>query len=482
MLEAQGRRDDLERFLLTLLDRTSSLELMTDVGAHAARLGFESVRTRSLARQIEVMRDPIDKLQLRYALVRLYESRGELDAARQTLDAVYAENPRILGVVRQTADYYWRHKQGREAIAVLTRAASQSYPALKKQFTFEAAIKSTQIADYVQARELLEPLLADDPFNADYLAAVADSYALARDDGSLRDFYKSTIDAMRGARISADERTRRIAGLRRGLIPALARLNDHAGAIDQYIEIVNRYPDDEPLLQEAGRYARQHARTDQLLAYYTKTAADSPRDYRWPMLLAKLETQFEHFPAAIAAYAKAAAIRPDRADFQIARGRLEERLMRFDDAVASYAKTYELTYHDPQWMEKIAELRARQGRVDDAAKALRTALVDGRPGAGRDLLRRRAAAGAVAHARSGEAVRGPGRAAGRARRSARERQHVRQRLHRAPPVDSRLRSAACGADRSGGRPRAGQRRVVAGERAVCASERNGRPRCPRIFS
>ena len=286
MLEAQDRRDDLERFLTTLLDRTSSLELMTDVGAQAERLGFESVRTRSLARQIELMRDPIDKLQLRFALVRLYESRGELDAARKTVEAVYGENPLILGIVRQTSDYYWRHKLGREAIAVLTRAASQSYPALKKQFTHEAATKSLQIADYVQARELLKPLLADDPFNADYLAAVADSYALAKDDGSLRDFYKSTIDTMRSAPLPADERTRRIAGLRRGLIPALARLNDHAGAIDQYIEIINRYPDDESLLQEAGRYARQHSRRDQLLAYYTNCGR-VPRDYRWPMLLAK---------------------------------------------------------------------------------------------------------------------------------------------------------------------------------------------------
>ena len=379
VLEAEDRRDDLERFLQALLDRTSSLELMIDVGSQAERLGFESVRTRSLERQIELMRDPIDKLQLRYSLVRLYESRGELDAARKALDAVYTENPRILGIVRQTADYYWRHKQGREAIAVLTRAASQSYPALKKKFTFEAALKATQIADYVQARELLKPLLADDPFNADYLAAVADSYALAKEDAPLRDFYKSTIDSMRNAPMSTDERTRRIAGLRRGLIPALARLNDHAGAIDQYVEIINRYPDDDPLLQEAGRYARQHARTDQLLAYYAKTASDSPRDYRWPMLLAKLETQFEDFPAAIAQYAKASAIRPDRADFQTARGGLEERLMRFDDAAVSYGKTYELTYRDPRWMEKIAELRARQGRVDDAAKALRTALVEGRP-------------------------------------------------------------------------------------------------------
>ena len=379
VLETQGRRDDMQGFLLALLDRTASLELMTDVGSQAERLGFETVRTRALARQIELMTDPIEKLQLRYALVRLYESRAELDAARKTLEDVYAENPRNLGVVRETAFYYWRHNHGREAITVLTRAAAQSYPALKKQFTFEAALKSAELADYVRTRELLEPLLAADPFNADYLAAVADTYARAKDDGTLRDFYKSTIEAMRGAPLSAEERTRRIAGLRRGLIPALARLNDHAGVLDQYIEIINRFPDDDSVLQEAGRYARQHSRTDQLLAYYTKTASDSPRDYRWPMLLAKLETQFENFPAAISAYAKAAAIRPDRADFQIARASLEERLMRFEEAVASYTKTYDLTYHDPQWMEKIAELRARQGRVDDAAKALRSALVEGRP-------------------------------------------------------------------------------------------------------
>ena len=55
------------------------------------------------------MHDPIEKLRLRYALVRLYESRQELTLARQTLDTLYNENPRILGIVRQTADYYWRH-------------------------------------------------------------------------------------------------------------------------------------------------------------------------------------------------------------------------------------------------------------------------------------------------------------------------------------------------------------------------------------
>src|SRR6185295_9032011 len=141
-------------------------------------------------------------------------------------------------------------------------------------------------------------------FNPEYLAAVADTYALAKDDAALRDFYRTTIEAMRNAPIAADERTRRIAGLRRGLIPALDRLNDRAGAVDQYVEIINRYPDDDALLQEAGRYARLHGQTERLVAYYIKTSDDSPRDYRWPMLVAKLHTQFEDFPAAIAAYAR----------------------------------------------------------------------------------------------------------------------------------------------------------------------------------
>jgi Flp pilus assembly protein TadD len=379
VLEAQDRRPDLERFLSALVDRTSSFELMGEIGSHADRLGFQAVRTQSLVKQIDVMTDPIDKLQLRYALVRLHESRGDLDRARMIVEAVYAGNPTILGIVRQTVDYYWRHDLRREAITALTRAAAASYPALKTKFTFEAARKATDIGEYAEARALLKPLLDEDPFNADDLAAVADTYALAKDDGALRDFYTSTIEAMRGASMPADERTRRIAGLRRALIPALTRLNDYTGAVDQYIEIINRFPDDDGLLREGGRYARQHGRAAQLVAYYAKTATESPRDYRWPMLLAKLQTEFEDFPAAIAAYATAIAIRPDRADFHTARAALEERLMRFDEAVGSYTKAYDLTYRAPEWMEKIATLRARQGQVDAAAKALRTALVDGRP-------------------------------------------------------------------------------------------------------
>ena len=83
--------------------------------------------------------------------------------------------------------------------------------------------------------------------------------------------------------------------------------------------------------------------------------------------------------AAIATYAKAIAIRPDRVDLYTARAGLEERLMRFDEAVSDYEHIYQLAYKDPQWMEKVAAVRARQGKTSETVAALKTALIDGRP-------------------------------------------------------------------------------------------------------
>jgi tetratricopeptide (TPR) repeat protein len=202
---------------------------------------------------------------------------------------------------------------------------------------------------------------------------MANTYARAGDDRGLRDFYQDRLKALRDAPPAV------VAGLRRGLILALDRRQDYAGAVDQYIEIVNRFPEDEALVQEAALHAIRNQRQQQLRAYYTKAATDSPRDLRWPMVLARLETHFEDYPGAIAAYGRATGIRPDRTDLHAARAALEERLMRFDDAARSYAQLYDLTYQTPHWMEKVAEVRARQRQSDAAVAALRRALIEGRP-------------------------------------------------------------------------------------------------------
>lgn len=379
VLEAQGRKQEMAEFLDTLLSETTSIERAEDIENLAKQKSLEAVTEHALEKEAALTGDPVTRLQLRYALVGFDEGRKDFQSAQRNIEAVYHENPRILGVVRSTVDFYWRMKMYPQSIAVLVQAAKDAYPDLSRQFTFEAARKSTEAREFEQARDRLTKLLEAEPYDGQYLAAMADTFAQAGDDRGLERFYLDKISLFGSAPFSGEERKTRIALLRRGLIPALTRMKEYPGAIDQYIELVNGFPEDGALATEAALYALRYQRQQQLLDFYQKTISQSPRDYRWSMVLARIETSLENFPAAIDTYAKAIAIRPDRVDLREARAGLEERLMRFDDAVADYERLYQLAYKDPQWMEKVAEARARQGRDRDVVAALKTALIDGRP-------------------------------------------------------------------------------------------------------
>jgi tetratricopeptide (TPR) repeat protein len=379
VLEAQGRKQDLSAFLLAVLDHTNSVETLENIENTAKEKSLESVRQHALERQAAVSADPIRRLELRYALVGFYEQKKDLAAAQQNVEALYKENPKVMGVVRSTVDFYWRNKLQQRAIDVLAQAAKDSYPALKTQFSFEEARKMTEAGQYEQARKLLLVLLADAPYNSEYLAATAETYARSGDNAGLRDFYQDKIKIFQKAALSADERKERITALRRGLIPALTALKDYAGGVDQYVEIINAYPEDAALTGEAAYYAQRHQRKDQLLNFYAKTIAASPKDSRWAVVLARSQASLEDFDGAIRTYGQAIQVRPDRTDLLIARAALEERLMRFDEAAADYSTLYDRTYHDAQWMEKVAEIRARQNKPEPAVQALKAALIDGRP-------------------------------------------------------------------------------------------------------
>jgi predicted Zn-dependent protease len=376
VLETENRKPELAGFLDAAIANATTIEQAAELESLAQQKSLENVRQHALQKQAALATDPVTGLQLRYALVRLYESRKDFASAQRNIEALYRDNPRILGVVRATVDFYWRVKLYPQAITVLQQAAKDAYPELGKQFTFEAARKSTEARQYAQARALLEPLLKESPYDSQYLAAMADTYAQAGDQQGLKQFYLDKIALFRNAPLSADDRKNRIAALRRGLIPALTKLSDYPGAVDQYIEIINNFPEDEALVAEAALYSLRYKRQAQLLDFYAKTVVQSPRDFRWPMVLARIQTSLENFPSAIDAYGKAITVRPDRTDLRIARATLAERLLRFDDAVGDYERIYQSAYKDPKWMEKIAEVRSRQGRNDDAVAALKTALID----------------------------------------------------------------------------------------------------------
>lgn len=386
ILKAQDRMADIQAFLVDVIDRTSSIELVEQLETLAQQESLEDVRQRAIEQEAKLTTDPVHRLEIRYALVQFFEGKKDFAPAEKNIEALYQENPKILGVVRATVDFYWRQKMQQRAIDVLLQAAKDSYPGLRDKFNFEAARKATEAGNVALARQLLDQLLQQSPYDGELLAAVANTYARTGDSAGLRDFYVSKIALFRQAPFAPDQRALRITELRRGLIPALTQLKDYTGAVDQYIEVINQFPEDAGLTTEAALYAEQHGLQPRLAAFYSKTVSDSPRDYRWAIVLARLQTQFEDYPAAVASYTKSIGVRPDRVDLYTARADLLERLMRFDEAAADDTKLYTLAYQDPKWMLQVAGMRAREGKGAETVQALRIALIDGRPANGSQNL------------------------------------------------------------------------------------------------
>lgn len=387
LLKNQNRRDDLEAFLTNVAGRANALETLVRV-EDAARLDdFPKAQRLALERQIAVMTDPVEKLRLRLALARFEEGQGQTARGATVVDSVYRENPAILGIVRAAVDYHWRNKEPKRSIDVLEEAAGRASASYRTPFLIEAARKANESADYNRARTIVTAAMAGDPYNPEYIALKADTYARQGDDRGLRAYYDATIQGLqKDANVPAPRKIEQVATMRRALIPVLTRVKDFNAAVDQYIEIVNRYPEDDDVTREAAMYAQRNGAGARLHDYYVKTAAASPKDFHWPLVLGRIETQMEDYPTAIASYTRAAVVRPDRPELIRERLNLEERLLRFDEAAASAQKLYDLTYRNPQWMDKLAELRARQGRNADAVAALQKAWIDGRADAAGNYL------------------------------------------------------------------------------------------------
>jgi tetratricopeptide (TPR) repeat protein len=377
VLLAQQRGDELAGLLDRAIAKAGSPDLLDAIRQIADAHELSAQSNAALEKQIALAGDPVIRMQLELALANAHEQQKQPAQALEIVDELYRRNPHILGVVRAAVDFNWRDGQRPRAVATLIEAEKSAAPNLATQFALEAADKANQIGETAQARALIAPLLAASPFDQQYVAAMAQTYARASDDSGLRDFYLAKIAELKSAPLGRDERKARRAELERSLIPALTRLKDYQGAMDQYIALLSAYPEDQGLLAETTAYALRYHREQQLVAFGNKAVSDSPSDSRFAIILARAERAFHDDAAAIAAYNKAIAIRRDRSDLYTERVELEEQLQRYDDACADYGRLYVLTYKDPQWILDEAKVRVRQGKVDLAVQALKTVWSNG---------------------------------------------------------------------------------------------------------
>src|SRR5262249_54959090 len=103
---------------------------------------------------------------------------------------------------------------------------------------------------------------------------------------ALTEPYKS---ALKDVRETGGEETKdRVAELRVGMIETFDKLQRYEDGVDQHIEIINLFPEDESRLATALDYAEKHNLADRLTSYYEKLTKEAFKNYRWQLVLARI--------------------------------------------------------------------------------------------------------------------------------------------------------------------------------------------------
>src|SRR5260370_31217206 len=99
---------DLVIYLASVVGTATTIEQAAEIENLAQQKSMEAVRQHALEKQAALASDPVTRLQLRYTLARLYESRKDFAAAQRNVESLYQQNPKILGEARSTAYFYYR--------------------------------------------------------------------------------------------------------------------------------------------------------------------------------------------------------------------------------------------------------------------------------------------------------------------------------------------------------------------------------------
>ncbi len=332
----------------------------------ARRFGFDSLQESLIQKQIQNASSDLERITLNLELVRFYDSRGDKGQAEFVLLALYRKQPASAGLIQELISFYWRNANYIKAFGIYDSALSIANSRYRKQYLWEVANRYRESKEYDRALAAIAELRKSDPLNGDLFRIVSEIYAEQGDYAAMVQHYREGLQMVRDAKMTEEGKKQQIATMRRGIIQANLILKDYTAALDQYIELLNRDAENETLLNEAAFFAARYGISARLIDYYDKTAAASPKDHRWPMLLGRLHLYSSNSESAIKQFRAAIAIRPERVDLHQSLADAYQRSGKYNEALQEYDRLYALTYKDARWLSSMAELSARLGNQKKA--------------------------------------------------------------------------------------------------------------------
>jgi tetratricopeptide (TPR) repeat protein len=327
-----------------------------------------------ITRLTEVARDERESMMYRLQLAAFLERHGQVDSAIAVVDRLVADYPTNVGVVEESAQFYWRAGLLDRSLDLYKRTLARAEGPSRRTLTLQYARRQSDAGKLAESEATLRAYYNDNRSDAEVFAELAETLGEEKKMGELAALYEEAFKDARESGLSGDEARAHMAELRRGMIRTLTGLGKFEDAIDQYVEIINLLPEDANLLAGAIDYAEQHGLADRLAGYYEKLAKDSYKNYRWQLVLGRIYERRGNLAAASDQYRAAIVNEPQRADIRLTLASTFARQRRFDEAIAVLQQGWTLAGRDPQWLIEVARIQIRQGRRDEAIQTMRQAL------------------------------------------------------------------------------------------------------------
>lgn len=358
LLDRIGDTDAAAAVFHRYLPRSANLNFINIARSFFARKKRPADELKALERLAEVARPGLPQLAYRLQLASVCEQRGELKRAVDIYNGLLETYPTNYGLIKTAVKFYWRSHERERALQLLKASMQRGIGEFHYEFGLELAEYQALAGRPSEEEATLRLIYAENPENETIYGRLADCLVKQKRLDALKALGRELI-ARAEARQDRDRFGVSLA-LETAYNAMLSRyeaIGDRDSVLEHYQLLINNNPEDEEILERAVAYARRHGMAERLTEYYRKASADSPRNYRWNLVLASIYEYEDDFKAAGEEYARALQNEPQKLELRMAYADCLLQQGRRAEAVAELEKAVKISGQAEEYLQRLAELQ-----------------------------------------------------------------------------------------------------------------------------
>jgi cellulose synthase operon protein C len=366
MLFQMNRQPAAVETLLAQVERETSTENLLEARRFFRDLDEAAAVRTTLVRLVRIAENPRDAIAYRFQLAENLRENFGPEKSAAVLAGLVKKFPTNYGVLKETENFYWDLGKREKSVEVLQTARKKARGEYLYQFSRKLAQRLNLLNRTAEAEQILIGLQTDNPNDSDVFSELTDIYVRTNKAENLRKTLATTLDGLKKQDLEPREFRWKAEDLRKKMIAAFTRLKDYDSATEQYIEIINREPENEETLEAAIGFAKRYGGAGKLLEYYEKTAREAFKNYRWNVVLARIYEAHGDFPKAAENYRTAIFNQPEMTELYESLGEIYVKMQNYEAALKNIDKLLELSADDKKYVKQKAQILERLGRKAEA--------------------------------------------------------------------------------------------------------------------